>query len=173
MAADRKRSFWDMFTLIEDGKVKNTFLLYAFALSFVFLAAYGLAFALLIDPIEHLFAGVSHLLAGVLECIVPAAAGTALCLLCQKAARNKALAPAAFAFLGITVFVIGALTFAALEPQDYGMFLVMAFQVCIVPLAMGGACTGLVWRRHAKEERMIREDAQRRQRSALFREERK
>lgn len=160
-----------MFTLVEDGKIKNTFLLYAFALSFVFLAAYGLAFFLLIDPIEHLFAGVSPLLAGVLECMIPVAVGTALCLLCQKAARNKALAPAAFVFMGIMFLAVGVLMLAALEPQDYGVFLVLVFQVCVLPLVMGGGCTFVVWRRDAREKRMIREEAERRQKGFLFREE--
>lgn len=154
MAANRKRSFWDMFTLTENGRIKNTFLLYAFALSFVFLAAYGIAFALLIDPMQRLFAAVSPLLAGVMECLVPAAAGTAVCLLCQKVARNKALAPVAFVFLAVELIAFAILLLAALPPEDYGMAFTLLLQAGVPPLVMGGGCTGYVWRRHAKHTRM-------------------
>lgn len=160
VAAEKKHTFWDMFTLVENGKIKSTFLLYAFALSFVFLAAYGLSFVLLIDPIEHLFAGVSPLLAGVLECILPSVLGTAICLLCQRAARNKALAPAAFAFLVFAFLVLGGLTLCVLEIGEYGFFFTLFIQLAVVPLTMGAGATCYVWRRYVKEMREMMEKAE-------------
>lgn len=168
VAAEKKRTFWDMFTLVENGKIKSTFLLYAFALSFVFLAAYGIAFVLLIDPIEHLFSGVSPLLAGVLECLIPALAGTGLCLLCQKAARNKALAPAAFVFLAVAAVALGALTLSVLEDGEYGFFFTLFIQIAVVPIAMGGGATGCVWYRGKKEMEQIKQAAMRRQKGSRY-----
>ena len=171
MAAEKKRTFWDMFTLVENGKIKSTFLLYAFALSFVFLAAYGLAFVLLIDPIEHLFAGISPALAGALECLVPSALGTAICLLCQKAARNKALAPAAFGFLAVAFLAFGGLTLSALEAGEYVFFYTLFLQIALVPLLMGGGATCYVWRRQVKEMRAMMEKAAKPKRRKIYREE--
>ena len=159
MAAEKKHTFWDMFTLVENGKIKSTFLLYAFALSFVFLAAYGLAFVLLIDPIEHMFSGVSPLLAGALECLIPSALGTMICLLCQKAARNKALAPAAFCFLAVAFLAFGGLTLSVLESGEYAFFFTLFIQLAVVPVAMGGGATCYVWRRQVKEMREMMERA--------------
>jgi len=173
VAAEKKRTFWDMFTLVENGKIKSTFLLYAFALSFVFLAAYGISFVLLIDPIEHLFAGVSPLLAGVLECILPSVLGTAICLLCQKASRNKALAPAAFAFIAAVFFALGGLTLSVLEEGEYAFFFTLFVQLAIVPLAMGAGATCYVWRRHVKEMREMMERAAKPKRQRIYREEEK
>lgn len=150
MAAEKKRSFWDIFTLVKDGKVKNTFLLYAFALSFVFLAAYGLAFLLLIDPIEHLLINISPVFAGIMEWLLPSIAGTLICLGCQKPARNKALAPAAFVFLDIIIAAMAVMMFVSLEPQDYALFFSLFAQVCLAPLILGGISTTLVWRHHAQ-----------------------
>ena len=173
MAAEKKRTFWDMFTLVENGKIKSTFLLYAFALSFVFLAAYGLAFALLIDPIEHLFAGVSPALAGALECLVPSVLGTAVCLACQRISRNKALAPAAFCFLAIAFLAFGGLTLSVLETGEYGFFYMLFLQIALVPLLMGGGATCYVWRRQVKEMREMMEKAAKPRRQNIYREEEK
>lgn len=173
VAAEKKRTFWNMFTLVENGKIKSTFLLYAFALSFVFLAAYGLAFALLIDPIEHLFAGISPALAGVLECLVPSVLGTAVCLACQRISRNKALAPAAFCFLAIAFLAVGGLILSALETGEYGFFCTLFLQIALVPLLMGGGATCYVWRRQVKEMREMMERAAKPNRRKIYREEEK
>lgn len=171
MAAEKKRTFWDMFTLVENGKIKSTFLLYAFALSFVFLAAYGLAFVLLIDPIEHLFSGASPLIAGVLECLIPSVVGTAVSLLCQKAARNKALAPAAFAFLAFAFLALGVLVFFALEPGEYRFFFMLFIQLVVVPLAIGGGATGYIWHRHVRKMREMMEKTEKSKKRKNDREE--
>ena len=168
VAAEKKRTFWDMFTLVENGKIKSTFLLYAFALSFVFLAAYGIAFFLLIDPIEHLFAGISPAIAGALECLVPSILGTAVCLLCQKAARNKALAPAAFGFLAVAFLTFGGLMLTELETGEYGFFFTLFVQIAVVPFAMGGGATGYVWYRGKKEMEQMKQAAAARQKGNRY-----
>lgn len=168
VAAEKKRTFWDMFTLVENGKIKSTFLLYAFALSFVFLAAYGIAFVLLIDPIEHLFSGVSPLMAGALECLIPSLAGTGVCLLCQRAARNKAIAPAAFVFLAVAALALGTLTLSVLEAGEYGFFFALFVQIAVVPIAMGGGATGCVWYRGKKEMDQMKREAAARQKGSRY-----
>ena len=168
MAAEKKHTFWDMFTLVENGKIKSTFLLYAFALSFVFLAAYGIAFVLLIDPIEHLLVGISPRLAGLLECLIPSLLGTAVCLVCQKVARNKALAPAAFGFLTVVALVLGGFTLAVLEPGEYGFFFLLFVQIAVVPVLMGGGATGYVWYRGRKEMEALKQAAMSRQKGGRY-----
>lgn len=168
VAAEKKRTFWDMFTLVENGKIKSTFLLYAFALSFVFLAAYGVAFVLLIDPIEHLFAGISPALAGALECLIPSVLGTAVCLGCQRISRNKALAPAAFGFLAVAFLAVGGLILIELEAWEYGFFFTLFVPLAVVPVAMGGGATGYVWYREKKEMERLKAEAMRRQKGSRF-----
>lgn len=146
--AEKKYSFWDMFTMVENGKLKSTFMMYSFALSFVFLAAYAAAFILLVDPIEAFFAPVSPVLAGVMECILPALAGAVVSVGCQKMARNKWLAPAAYAWLVLYSVAVLVIVLTSFDQADWGLLLSLLGQVIPLPLILGGGWTLLIARKH-------------------------
>lgn len=148
--SEKKRSFWDLFTMVENGKLKSTFMLYSFALALLFLAAYGAAFVLLIDPVHSLFAPVSAGLSAVMECLVPALAGSAFAALCQKLARNKRLAPAAYVWLAVATVAIGAFLLCSFDMADWGYILSLILQMAVVPILTGGIWTLLVALRHVR-----------------------
>lgn len=139
--SEKKRSFWDLFTMVENGKLKSTFMLYSFALALLFLAAYGAAFMLLIDPVHNLLSPLSAGLSAVMECLVPALAGAAFAVLCQKIARDKRLAPAAFVWLTAALIPIAVILLCAFDAADRGYILSLILQMAVVPILLGGLWT--------------------------------
>lgn len=145
---EKKRSFWDLFTMVENGKLKSTFMMYSFALSFVFLAAYAAAFILLVDPLHRLFSPAAPWLAGIMECLIPALVGAAFSVLCQKIARNKRLAPAAYVWLALYSLVTVVIVFTAFDRADWGLLTNLLIQVIPLPLVIGGGWTLLICKKH-------------------------
>ena len=141
---EKKRSFWDLFTMVENGRLKSTFLLYSFALALVFLVVYAVAFALLTDPVHALLAPVHEGLSAVMECLVPALVTTLAALGCQRLAQDKRLAPAAYLWLAVAAIALTVIVMTALEPADWGMLLSLAGQIAFVPILMGGVWTLLI-----------------------------
>lgn len=138
---EKKRSLWELFSMVENGKPKNTFLLYSFALSFFFLAVYAFAYIALAGPVERMFAGVSMGLAAWMEALLPAAAATVVCALCQLAAKNKRLAAAAFIWLLLYAAVFFIIALFSFEKEDFPLFLNLFLQLTVFPLLLGGGWT--------------------------------
>jgi len=147
---EKKHSFWDMFTMVENGKLKSTFLMYSFALSFVFLAAYAAAFILLVDPIHGLLAPGGLWLAGIMECLIPALVGAAFSVLCQKIARDKRLAPAAYLWLALYSLVTLVIVLTAFDRADWSLLLSLLIQVIPLPLILGGGWTFWIAKKHGR-----------------------
>lgn len=85
--ARRADSFWNSFQMTENGHVKSTLLLNSFCLAILFVAVYAVAFFLLTDPIHAWLSGGPLLLENLVNALLPALLGTAVCglfhFLCQ------------------------------------------------------------------------------------------
>ncbi|MEG1014766.1 MAG: hypothetical protein RSE58_09190 [Clostridia bacterium] len=150
---EKKHSFRDLFIMIENGKPKNTFLLYSFALSFFFLAVYAFAYILLAKPVELVFQRISMNLAAWMEAFLPAVAGTALCALCQLIAKDKRLAVAAFVWLGLYTVVFFLIALCSFGAEDLFLFFNLFSQLTVFPLLLGGGLTCWVAIRAMRKKR--------------------
>lgn len=150
----QKHSLWDLFSMRQNGKLKSTFLMYSFALSFLFLAVYGACFFCLAEPIERLFRESSLMVRAVMESLLPVIPATLLCLLCQRIARDKRIAAAAFGWLLLYALVAWVLMRSVLEGEEYRMFLSLFLSVAPGPLLIGGGATVLVMLRAEKRSRV-------------------
>lgn len=151
----KKHSFWDPLSMMEGGHLKSTFLMYSFALSLLFLAAAAVFYLALIDPIEAAFAAAPVWLRGALESLVPALATALFAALCQRLARDKRLAAAAFLWLLLYAALLLVGMLSSLDAGDRGAFMQLYVQTVPAPLLFGGALTALGLRRmpRGKHER--------------------
>ena len=133
-AADK---FWSAFQMTENGKVKSTLMLYSFCLCWVFLVVYGLCFALLNPLLDGLLSGLPVAVINLVEALVPAAAGTAVCCLTWLVPGDKRLLPVTY--LWLTLFMLACLVAliilmgwdsVPLVLQFFGMF-------TLAPLVLG------------------------------------
>lgn len=143
-------SFWSAFQMTENGKVKSTLMLYSFCLCWVFLAVYVLCFALLNRPLDALLSGLPVAAVNLVEALVPAAAGTAVCCLTWLLPGDKRLLPAAYLWLAllvlaclITLIVLMGWQSAPLILQFFGMF-------TLAPLLLGLGSSMLLYRRRQR-----------------------
>lgn len=144
-------SFWGAFQMTENGKVKSTLLLYSFCLCWVFLAVYGGCFALFTKPLNGLLAGLPVLAINIVEALVPAAVGTAVCCLVWLLPGDKRLLPASYIWLTllalaclIALIIMMGLGSAGLVLQFFGMF-------ALAPLVLGDLASMLLYYRYWKK----------------------
>ncbi len=136
----RARRLADLFTLVENGRLKSTLLLYSFSMGFVVFAVYAAAYALLLKPLDALFSGrMPAPLANWLEAAVPAMIGTAVCLLLQARIRERRMVPLAFMWLAFLVIPTLGGVLAMLEPADRQLYFGIAAPVTLLPLGIGAA----------------------------------
>ena len=153
---DENRSFrlMEAFSLVENGRLKSTLLLYSFALAFVFLAIYAAAYLLLLAPLNSLMDGWMPVpMINWLEGLVPAALGTGVCLLMQLRLREGRLVPAAYVWLALMVLPTLLILLSMLEPVDRLTYLSIAAPMALLPLAMGMASSFFLYfrRRHGPD----------------------
>ena len=137
----KKHSFRDLFSMVKDGKLKSTFFMYSFALSFLFLIVYGVSYLYLIDPIENLFRSSPVWLKALMESFLPALAATIVCVGCQCVAKNKRIAAAALVWLSLYALLTWILMLCTLEAEEYRMFIQLFLSVIPFPLLLGGGAT--------------------------------
>lgn len=150
-------SFWSAFQMTENGKVKSTLLLYSFCLCWVFAAVYCACFALLTRPLDALLSGAPVLAVTVVEALIPAAVGTAVCSLTWFLPSDKRLLPASYLWLTllaaaclVTLVILMGLESAPLILQFFGMF-------ALAPLALGCGVSVFLYYRHWKKHPPRRE----------------
>ncbi len=111
----------------ENGKPKSADLLYSFLLAILFVLIYLTAFTLLLEPIEKLLSGASVTVRNIAEYILPAAAGSVLCLLIRHFLKERGKLALA-AYLWMTVLLAAVMLFALLlidwsdAKTEYGLF---------------------------------------------------
>ena len=132
--------------------MKSTLLLYSFCLCWVFIAVYGAAFALLVTPLHGLIGGAPVLAVNLIEALVPAGLGTAVCALSWLLPGDKRLMPCAFLWvallmlaclIALLIMLRGEAT--ALVLQFFGMFV-------LAPVLLGGGSSMLLYYRYWKKQ---------------------
>ena len=78
----------------ENGKPKSASLLYAFLLAILFLLIYGASYLILLDPLEAALSERAAWVRNAAEYLLPALAGSALCLLFLLLPGSALLLPA-------------------------------------------------------------------------------
>ena len=148
-------SFWGAFQMTENGKVKSTLLLYSFCLCWVFIAVYGALFFFLLDPLNALTSGLPVFAVNLVEALVPAVTGAAICSLAWFLSRTeKRLLPAAYSWLlllmlacliTLLVYSNGEREVQLLILQFFGMFV-------LPPVFLGGGLSIFLYYRYWKNK---------------------
>lgn len=155
-AADK---FWSAFQMTENGKVKSTLLLYSFCLCWVFILVYGLCFALFTSPLDALLkpSGLPVAAVNLVEALVPAIAGTAVCCLTWLLPGDKRLLPAAYIWLAllmlaclIALVILMGLESTGLILQFFGMF-------ALAPLLLGVGSSMLLYYQYLKKRPPVKD----------------
>ncbi len=147
-------SFWSAFQMMENGRVKSTLLLYSFCLCWVLIAVYGGLFAVLIDPLHAMTAGMPLLVENLVGALVPAALGAAVCSAFWLLPGDKRLLPAAYlwlvllmlaCFITLMIYLRGEGSAPVLVLQFFGMFV-------LFPVLLGGGSSILLYYRYWKNK---------------------
>ena len=147
---EKADSFWGAFLLTENGKVKSTLLLNSFCLSIVFCAIYAGAFIVLVDPLHALMSGAPVFWVNLVEALVPAAAGTAVCSVSWLIFKEKRMMPASFGWLlalAAACFVTMLILLRGEAAEARVLFLQFFLLFGPAPVLMGGGVSVLLYRR--------------------------
>ena len=143
-AEESGRHFWDLFALTENGHLKNTTLMYAFALSFLFIFIYGVAYFALLQPLDRMLAGnFSVRLVNIIESAVPSLAATTLCMCAFMIIQEKKIIPLAYAFVFVYAVVILVIILADQGTADPLLQVYLLFVP--IPVIMGCAASALIY----------------------------
>ena len=148
----RADSFWNSFQMTENGHVKSTLLLNSFCLAILFVAVYAVVFFLLTDPIHAWFSDGPLLLENLVNALLPALLGTAVCglfhFLCQP---QTVLA----AYLWLLALALACLVTMLILLRDDGgairLFLQVFALLIPAPLLTGLGCSLWLFRRSVKD----------------------
>lgn len=152
--ANKANSFWDAFLMTENGKVKSTLLIYSLFISFLYLAVYFAAFIFLLEPLHGITQGASFAVVRLVESLVPAVAGTAVCGCTWLAFTDKRLMPAAYGWLAAMAATC-LITMLVLFGDDSGarmLFLEFFAMSVPAPLVLGGGLSFWLYRRHLRTD---------------------
>ncbi len=140
----------------ESGKPKSADLLYSFLLAILFTLIYLMAYMLLLDPIEKLLSDASVTVRNIAEYLLPAAAGSALCLLIRHFLKERGKLALA-AYLWMTALLIAVMLFALLlidwsDPKtEYGLFMALIGFPLIASILTGGIPALILHRKMMKK----------------------
>ena len=140
----------------ESGKPKSADLLYSFLLAILFTLIYLMAYMLLLDPIEKLLSDASVTVRNIAEYLLPAAAGSALCLLIRHFLKERGKLALA-AYLWMTALLIAVMLFALIlidwsDPKtEYGLFMALIGFPLIASILTGGIPALILHRKKMKE----------------------
>lgn len=141
--ARRADSFWNAFQLTENGHVKSTLLLNSFCLAILFLVLYFAAFYLLTDPIHHVFASAPSAVENLINALLPALIGTAVCGLSHLVCRPQTVL-AAYLWLLVLAFASLAAMLLMLRGQA-GTALFLSLYAMLVPLPLILGIASSLW----------------------------
>ena len=144
--------FWSAFQMTENGKVKSTLLLYSFCLCWVYFAVYAGAFVLLLDPLEAMLSGAPGIVVHVVEALVPAAAGSLVCMLPWPLLKDKRIIPSSYTWMLLlsAACLIAMLVMMKDEPEARLLFLQFFVQAVPAPILLGGGLSAVLYRHHLK-----------------------
>ena len=133
----------------ENGKPKSASLLYSFLMAILFILVYGACYLLLLGPLEKAFSGASVVIRNLVEYVVPALSGSAVCLLFTLLPGEKR----GLLFELLLIDWSDART-------EYGLFMAVVNLPGIASVLTGGVPALLLYRRERKaraEREKVRE----------------
>ncbi|MBQ6293492.1 MAG: hypothetical protein IJK77_06455 [Lachnospiraceae bacterium] len=141
----------------ESGKPKSADLLYSFLLAILFTVIYLAAYVLLLGAVENLFSGCSVTVRNIAEYILPALAGSLVCLLIRKLLKEKGKLALA-AYLWMAALLIASMLFALLlidwsdARTEYGLFMALLGLPALCSVVIGGIPAFLLHRRERRKK---------------------
>ena len=141
----------------ESGRPKSADLLYSFLLAILFTLIYLTAYILLLGPIERLLSACSVTLRNVAEYLLPALAGSCVCLLIRRLLKERGKLALA-AYLWMAALLIAAMLFALLlidwsdARTEYGLFMALLGLPALCSVVTGGIPAWLLHRRQKKAQ---------------------
>ena len=141
----------------ENGKPKNANLLYSFLLAILFVLIYGASYLLLLDPLERAFSGAGVGFRNLMEYLVPALVGSALCLLFTLLpGEKKGLVAGAYVWMGALLVAMMLFELLLIDWSDarteYGLFMAIVNLPAIASVLTGGVPALLLYRRAQKRK---------------------
>ena len=145
-------SFWSAFRMTENGKVKSTLMLYSFCLCWVFIAVYFASYFFLLDPLDALVSGAPKIVVYLVESLVPAVVGPAVCALPWPLYKDKRMMAASFTwiFLLAVACLIAMVVMMSDEPEARNLFLQFFAQAVPAPILLGGGLSAILYQRYMK-----------------------
>ena len=161
MAAERSKfqrrldSFFRGLFFEENGKPKSANLLYSFILAILFILIYGAGYLLLLDPLERAFSGAPVAVRNLAEYLVPALAGSAICLLFTLLpGEKKGLVAGAYVWMGGLLVAMMLFELLLIDWSDagteYSLFMAIVNLPGIASVLTGGVPALLLYRREQK-----------------------
>lgn len=136
----------------ENGRPRSAALLYSFLLAILFILIYGACYLLLLDPLEGALQGSSALWRNLAEYLVPALAGSALCLLFTLLPGDKkGLVLGAYLWMAGLLAAMMLFELLLIDWSDaateYGLFMVLVNLPGLAAVLTGGIPALLLYRR--------------------------
>ena len=147
--AQRAESFWSAFRLTENGHVKSTLLLNSFCLSILFLAVYFAAFYLLTDPIHNMLSAAPTAVEGLVNALLPAIAGTAVCALAHLICKPQTVLAAYLWLLVLSLAIL--ITMLLMLRGQGGTALFLSLFVMLVPAPLIFGIGSALWCLYRKD----------------------
>lgn len=160
--AGKAERFWQAFQLTENGRVKSTLLLYSFFLSMVFLAVYFAAYLFLLEPLHTVVGGAPTAVVHLVEALVPAVAGTAVCALTWLLPlEERRLMPAAYLWLLALALACLAAMLLMMQGDAQAQLLFLEFFVLSVPapILLGGVLSAFLYQREQRHRSNVKNKA--------------
>lgn len=149
----RSNRFWRSFLFTENGNVKSTLLLNSFCLSVVCIVVYLVAYFYLVDWLHPLVARQSIVVVNLVEALVPAVAGTAVCNLAWLISKEKRLLPATYLWLILMAVAcfITMLVILGNDAQARNLFFHFFALFVPAPLVTGAGVSFFLYLRYRKK----------------------
>ena len=141
----------------ENGKPKSASLLYSFLMAILFILLYGASYLLLLDPLEKAFSEAPVVIRNLVEYVVPALVGSAVCLLFTLLpGKKKGLAAGAYLWMGALLAAVMLFELLLIDWSDarteYGLFMAVVNLPGIASVLTGGVPALLLYRRERKAQ---------------------
>ncbi len=149
---EKKSFFREMMSFTKDGRVKNSFFVYAVFLSFLLVAVHVILLTLLVEPIHSYFSGLARPLTGgwlnLFESGIPALVAALICNIPFFFLRDKRLILAAYSMILIYAAVIAIAALFIYKGDALTAFMIFLGAVLPAPLICGFLVSGVLYAAH-------------------------
>lgn len=150
--ASKADRFWNAFQMTENGKVKSTLLMYSFCMCIVFVAVYGGAFALLIDPLYVVTKSWPVAAGNLVTSLIPSIVGTLICCSTFWLFKERRTVPCAYLWACVLALACLVTMLILLWGETKAILLLLQFFGLFIacPVLIGGAVSLFLYRRWKK-----------------------